>query len=125
LMHLDIIRSTQENWVMGGISKANKKPVTHNVSCTVTVKEEEWPEVIEYVYRHKNNFSAISFVPDSSDKMYQQAPNEKVATPEDEARFNYLVEHFQPVDYTMLIETDDRTSLQRELACAGGKCELF
>ena len=38
LKHLDIIKSTQENWVRNGITEINRKSIEHNVSCTITIK---------------------------------------------------------------------------------------
>ena len=41
LRHLDMIRSTQLNWVNAGKTDANSKEVSHNVSCTVEVDKDE------------------------------------------------------------------------------------
>jgi len=38
------------NWVKEGTTEFNKKPIEHNVSCTVIVKSEEWSDVIDYLY---------------------------------------------------------------------------
>lgn len=122
IQHLEIIKNTQKNWVMTG-SKNSKKPLNHNVSCTVLVKDNEWDDVIKYIFDNKNFFSAVSLLPASGDKLYKQAPMERVLA-EDEERWNNLVTNFKTVDYTKLIEKDDETHLQQEIACAGGSCEI-
>lgn len=122
--HLKIIKSTQENWVLPGTSHTNKKPVTHNVSCTVIVKENEWDDVISYIYKHRDCFGAVSFIPDTGDKDYKQAPLEAVTTPEDEAKFNELMAKYKVVDYTLMKESEDSTELLQEFSCVGGACEL-
>lgn len=122
--HLEIIKSTQKHWVIPGTTPANKKPVVNNVSCTVIVDEHEWEEVIDYIYENKQFFTAVSFIPRSGDKIYPQAPMEAVTTPEDEIRWNYIKDNMNRVDYTTLKESDDKTNLQVEFACAGGNCEL-
>lgn len=124
LKHLDIIRSTQQNWVLPGTTSANRKQVEHNVSCTVMVKDDEWEGVIDYLYQNRAFFAAVSLLPATGDKLYQQAPMEAVATPEDEAKWTTLTNQWKQVDYKALQEEDDETQLQQELSCAGGGCEV-
>lgn len=123
LKHLDIIRSTQQNWVLPGTTSANRKPIEHNVSCTVMVKDEEWQAVIDYLYENRTLFAAVSLLPATGDKIYQQAPMEAVTTEEDEKRWNALVEGWKHVDFTTLVEDDDETQMLAEASCAGGACE--
>jgi ribonucleoside-diphosphate reductase alpha chain len=121
--HLELIKLTQTNWVNCGTTEANMKPLNHSVSCTVIVKDDEWKAVTEYLYNNQEYFTAVSLLPYSGDKIYQQAPMEAVVTPEDEAKFNKLQEEWSCVDFTKLIEDEDETSHTQEAACAGGKCE--
>ena len=123
IAHLRLIKRTQMNWVIPG-SVNSKKPLAHNVSCTVIVKDDEWDDVIDYIYKNKKYFTAVSLLPASGDKIYPQAPMEKVL-PEDEERWNNIVNNYKPVDYTQLIEKDDKTALREEVACAGGNCEVI
>lgn len=123
LQHLEIIKSTQLNWVNTGTTEANTKPLDHSVSCTVMVKDHEWEEVTKYLFDNQKYFTAVSLLPATGDKIYQQAPMEAVVTPEDEAKWNNLVSQWESVDYSKLEETDDETSHLAEAACAGGKCE--
>ena len=80
---LKLVRSTQKHWVMPG-----KRPerctmpwLTHNVSNTITINPEEWDDVEKFVFDNNQHFAGISFVPDSADKDYVQAPNCAVYTP--------------------------------------------
>jgi len=125
LSHLDIIKNTQQYWVQTGKSKYNKKSIDNNVSCTVIVGQEEWDQVIQYLYDNKNYFAAVSFIGKSGDKDYVQAPLENITTKEDEEKWNNIVSNFTKVDYTLLKEATDQTALQAELVCAGANgCEL-
>lgn len=124
LQHLEHIKSTQQNWVIVGKSEANTKPVEHNVSCTVIVKNSEWEKVIKYVYDNREFFCAVSMLPASGDKDYPQAPMEAITTEEDKAKFQDALAKWKRVDYTALKEEDDETEVQQTLACAGGVCEL-
>lgn len=125
IKHLDIIKSTQQNWVLNGTSEANTKPISHNVSCTVVVKEDEWPAVIDYLYENRGFFSAVALLPATGDKQYKQAPLEAVVTEEDEKKWQDLISKWQPMDFKKLVEEDDETQLQQEVVCgSNGACEL-
>lgn len=125
LQHLEVIRSTQQNWVVPGTADHNTKPIHHNVSCTVIVKDNEWTSVIDYLYANRNSFAAVSFISDDGDKKYAQAPMEAVATEEDWEQFEYMMKNYIPVDYKYMIEDSDETSLMQEASCAGPTgCEI-
>jgi ribonucleoside-diphosphate reductase alpha chain len=124
LDHLDIIKRTQQNWVIPGTTEANRKPIHHNVSCTVIVQDDEWQEVVNYLYENRAYFAAVSFISASGDKDYAQAPMEAVVTERDWQKYNVLMGDYLPIDYTYMREESDGTSLMQELSCAGGKCEL-
>ena len=122
--HLKIIKSTQENWVIPGTTDVNKKPVNHNISCTIVVKDEEWESVIEYIYKNRNMFTAVSLLPMSGDKDYPQSPMESVISEKDEKLWKAIVSQMKSVDYTKLKEDEDKTHYQ-EIACSGGTCEVI
>ena len=61
----------------------------------------------------------------TGDKAYAQAPHEEVTTAQDESRWNEIVANFTPVDFTGMHEKEDVTTLQNEVACAGGACEVL
>jgi ribonucleoside-triphosphate reductase len=124
LRHLEIIKDIQKHWVLKGTTEANRKDVSHNVSCTVIVDVDEWDEVLSYLFSNKEYFSAVSFLAKTGDKDFQQPPLEAIQTPDDEKLWGEIVKKFAPVDYTSLTEEDDQTALQQELVCAGGQCEL-
>jgi ribonucleoside-diphosphate reductase alpha chain len=122
--HLKLIKLTQENWVNSGTTEANTKPLNHSVSCTVMVKNNEWEEVTKFLFDNQQDFTAVSLLPHSGDKIYKQAPMEAVVTPEDEAKFEALLKEWSKVDYKKLEEDDDATSFTTEAACSGGNCEV-
>lgn len=124
IKHLDIIKSTQQNWVITGTTDTNKIPVEHNVSCTVIVKNDEWEKVVNYLYENRNYFAAVSLLAASGDKDYPQAPMEAVITEEDEKLWTKIIESFKSVNYGDFKETEDQTNLAQELSCYGGQCEL-
>ena len=69
-------------------------------------------------------FCAVSLLPHFGDKLYAQAPNEGVATPEDIEKYNNIINNMTSVDYTKLKEDEDETAVQATVACAGNSCEF-
>lgn len=122
---LDMVRSTQQHWVLPGTADASISPgLTHNVSNTVQVRKDEWDEVENYIWKHREFFTGVSLLSATGDKDFAFAPNEAVVTEADEARYNELIAHYKPVDYTAVLEVEDGTNLSGEQACAGGACEV-
>jgi ribonucleoside-diphosphate reductase alpha chain len=122
LEHLHLVRETQLAYVRTGANEQSR--CQHNVSCTVIVEENEWEEVTDYLYEHREDFCAISLIPALGDKLYAQAPMEAVSSEEDELHFTGLIANYIPVRYTALQERSDNTNLVGEQACGGGKCEI-
>ena len=95
----------------------------HKPSVTVSVKEEEWPEVGAWVYNHFDEMSGVSFLP-FSDHVYKQAPYQDCTKEEYEA---LLAKMPKNVDWAKLAtyEKQDATTGSQELACsAAGGCEI-
>ncbi len=121
--HLEYVRLVQLNWVQAGRRHERFSPgLHHNVSCTISVRADEWPAVAEFIWANRQSFTGVALLQDQGDKAYAQSPREAVKTPEDVKRWNDLV--YQPVDYTLLREEEDLTELKQVVACAGGSCEL-
>ncbi|HUJ42660.1 MAG TPA: recombinase [Opitutaceae bacterium] len=121
--HLEYVRLVQQHWVQAGRAHEKFSPgLHHNVSCTISVRGDEWPAVADFIWENRQNFTGVALLQDQGDKAYAQAPRESVTTPADIAKWNALV--YQLVDYTLLHEEEDLTELKQVVACAGGACEL-
>lgn len=92
----------------------------HKPSVTITVKDEEWPEVGAWVYKHFDEVSGISFLPHSN-HTYKQAPYEDITKEQYEALIASIPES---IDWSGMIEETDNTEGTQTLACTGGSCEL-
>lgn len=94
----------------------------HTASATIVVAEHEWMTVGAWVYEHFDDVSGLSFLPEN-DHVYTQAPFEEIDEEEYERRVLAMPEF---IDWSMLsmIEHEDSTTSSRELACAGGSCEV-
>ena len=76
----------------------------------------------DFIWDNRAYFAGISLLRETGDKIYMQAPREEVTTEADIVRWNTL--EYKPVDYSALMERDDRTTLSDVVACAGGACEV-
>jgi len=95
----------------------------HKPSITVTVKENEWPEVGSWVWNNFDDISGISFLP-FSDHTYRQAPYQDCTKSEYDEMLKLIPEN---VDWSKLSEYEqqDFTAGSQELACsADGGCEI-
>jgi ribonucleoside-diphosphate reductase alpha chain len=113
---LERVKFVSENWVKTGHRRGNNG---HNVSATVYVKPTEWKEVTQWLWDNRHSYNGMSFLPYNGGE-YKQAPFEEI----DEERYNEMVKQLHPIDLTEVIELEDTTNLQGEIACAGGACEV-
>jgi ribonucleoside-diphosphate reductase alpha chain len=113
---LERIKTINKNWIKPGHRKGANM---HNVSATVTIKQDEWPAVGEWLYENKEYFTALSFLPEDLGT-YKQAPFETIT----EEQFNEAVKSLNQVDLSKVIEMSDNTALMDQAACAGGACEI-
>ena len=113
---LNRVKKVSTEWVKTGHWKGQN---THNVSATVTIKDEEWDEVGEWMWENRATYNGLSVLP-HSDHSYKQAPFEDC----DEETYNEMMKSLLSVELTNIVEMQDDTDLQGELACAGGACEI-
>jgi len=92
----------------------------HKPSVTITVKDDEWPEVGAWVWKHFDEISGVSFLPHSN-HTYQQAPYEDITKEQYEV---LLKEMPTDIDWSDFVETDDNTEGAQQLACVSGACEI-
>ena len=114
---LERVRKFNTEWVQTGHREGQN---SHNVSCTISVKDDEWPDVGEWMWKNRNTFNGIAVLPYNGGT-YTQAPFEDIT----EERFNMLESSLNEIDLTKVIEAEDETDLSGEAACAGGACEII
>ncbi len=76
--HLEKIKLVQESWIEFGTDPelCADPGIRHNVSNTIIV--DDWTEISDYIYENKKNFGGISFMANTGDKQFNQAPNTRV-----------------------------------------------
>ena len=113
---LERVKKFSLEWVDTGHRRGEN---THNVSATISIKEDEWDAVGQWMWDNKAYYNGLSVLP-SNGGSYVQAPFETITS----EQYAEMEKHLNEIDLTKIIEEVDDTDLSGEVACAGGKCEL-
>jgi len=81
---LEFVKKAQDVWIEQGTNHdlCIKPWLRHNVSNTITVPQDGWDEVTEYIFKNRQSFCGISFLSAAGDRAYPQAPFTEVFTHE-------------------------------------------
>lgn len=113
---LERVKKISQEWIKFGHRGGQN---THNVSATVSLKEEDWELAGEWMWDNRKHYNGLSVLPYNGGT-YQQAPFEDC----DESTYENMMKSLSNVDLTKVIELQDNTNLSGEVACAGGACEI-
>lgn len=93
----------------------------HNPSTTISVGDDEWIEVANWLYKNWDIIGGLSFLP-RDNHVYQLAPYEKI----DEKTYHELSKRLAHIDFAKITtyEGADETDNKKELACVGGVCSV-
>ena len=94
----------------------------HKPSVTINVRKDEWFEVGNFVYKHFDEMSGVSFLP-YNEHTYQQAPYQECSEHEYEVLLSVMPD---AINWKGLMEyeKEDTTTGSQTLACASGACEI-
>lgn len=109
IQQLEHYKKLKENWC------------EHNASATIYVKDSEWFEVGNWVYKNWETINGLSFLPYDGG-VYELAPYEEIT----KEQYKELVKKFPKIDYSQLskYELEDNTQGSQALACVAGVCEI-
>ncbi len=113
---LERVKKVANEWVKPGHRKGSN---SHNVSATISLKEDEWDLAGEWMWTNRNDYNGLSVLPYNGGT-YTQAPFEDIT----EEKYHTMMKSLSDVDLSKVIEIEDNTDLSGELACAGGSCEI-
>jgi ribonucleoside-diphosphate reductase alpha chain len=113
---LERVKKVSQEWIRPGHRSGQN---THNVSATVSIKEDEWEFVGDWMWKNRKFYNGLSVLPYNGGT-YTQAPFED-CTQED---FERLLSTLKDVDLTKVIELQDNTDLRGEVACGASGCEI-
>jgi ribonucleoside-diphosphate reductase alpha chain len=113
---LERIRKFNTEWVRNGYRNGYN---ANNVSATVSIRDDDWEKVGEWMWENKASYNGLSVLPFDNGS-YGQAPFEDIHKED----FDRLAKSLTEIDLSMVFEPDDTTDLQAEAACAGGACTI-
>lgn len=115
---LERVKKVSQEWVDAGHRKGNNR---HNVSCTISVKDNEWEELTNWMWINREHYNGISVLPYFGAEAYPQLPFEDCT----KEVYESLLVHLEAINIDEVFEQDGKAiNLAGELACAGGFCEL-
>lgn len=92
----------------------------HKPSVTISVNENEWPEVGAWVWNNFDEITGVSFLP-MDGGTYRQAPYESI----NEFEYHDMVSKMPlGIDWEKFIERTDNVEGSQTLACTAGGCEI-
>tara|TARA_R110000751_G_scaffold205798_2_gene309963 strand:- start:19380 stop:21296 length:1917 start_codon:yes stop_codon:yes gene_type:complete len=113
---LERVRRFNQEWIGNGHNEGDN---THNVSCTISLKDDEWEECGEWMWDNRAEYTGISVLPYNGGT-YQQAP----FTDCTEVEYLQMYKQLAKIDLTEVVEGEDNTEAKDNLACSGGSCEI-
>jgi ribonucleoside-diphosphate reductase alpha chain len=116
---IDMLERTKKfnvQWVRKGHRKGAN---TNNVSATVSINENEWEQVGNWMWENRETFNGLSVLPYFGGS-YTQAPFEDIT----KEQFDEIAQHLHNIDLSQIVEFTDDTALMDQAACAGGACEI-
>jgi len=113
---LERVKKFSQEWVKPGHVNGDN---THNVSATISVKNDEWEVVGTWMWDNKNVYNGLSVLPYFGGS-YQQAPFEDIS----EEEYNKRISTLHALDLTKVMEIDDNVEFSQTSACSGSQCEI-
>jgi ribonucleoside-diphosphate reductase alpha chain len=113
---LERVKKVATEWVKNGHNSGSN---SHNVSATISLKEEDWDLAGEWMWKNREHYNGLSVLPYNGGT-YVQAPFEDCT----EEEYNKMMKTLSEIDLSKVVESEDETNLSGELACVGGACEI-
>jgi ribonucleoside-diphosphate reductase alpha chain len=113
---LERVKWFYTNWVKPGHRNGQN---THNISATVSIKEDEWEVVGNWMWENRKFYNGLSVLPYDGGT-YIQAPFEDCT----KEKYEEMMKHLSNINLAHVVEIADNTNLQDQAACAGGACEI-
>ena len=104
------------NWIREGYRSGDNQ---HNVSVTISVRDEEWEMVRGLMWESKELYNGNSLLPFNGGT-YVQAPFEDCT----KEQFEEMSKLVKDIDLTKVVEESDKTERIEILSCAGGVCTI-
>ncbi len=113
---LERVKKFSQEWVVPGHNDGDNR---HNVSVTVSLKDDEYQITGEWLWKNRDHYTGITVLP-LDDHSYMQMPFESCT----EEVYDKMLRKIKDIDLSKVVEIDDHTTLTEQAACAGGACTI-
>ena len=113
---LERVKKFNLEWIHEGYRSGKNH---HNVSCTISIKDDEWGIVGKWMWKNRDNYNGISVLPFDGGS-YKQLPFEDCT----KKVYDSMMSKLSEMNLLDVKEIDDNTNLKENIACAGNACEI-
>lgn len=113
---LERVKRFNTEWIKPGHRSGEN---THNVSATISVKEDEWDLVGKWMWENRKHYNGLTVLPYDA-AAYKQPPFEEINKEKYEEMFKLL----HKIDLKKVLEEEDNTTLKEQVACGGQGCDI-
>ena len=114
---LERVKKFATKWILPGHVNGDN---THNVSATISILEDGWKEVGEWMWTNRQDYNGLSVMPHFGGS-YVQAPFEDITKEQYDEKINSL----KSIDLANVTELDDTVNFNESVACGGGACDII
>ena len=111
---LERVKLFSTDWIRTGHVNGDN---THNVSATVSVRDDEWKMVGDWMWENRETYNGLSVL-NYWGGSYAQAPFQDIT----EQEYNKRIVTLKELDLTNVTEAKDNVEFGQVAACAGGAC---
>jgi ribonucleoside-diphosphate reductase alpha chain len=111
---LERVKRFSTEWIKTGHVNGDN---THNVSATVSIRDNEWKMVGDWMWENRDTYNGLSVL-NYWGGSYAQAPFEDIT----EEEYNKRIVTLKELDLTNVREAEDNVEFSQTTACAGGQC---
>ena len=111
---LERVKFFYQNWIKPGHRTGQN---THNISATVSIKDEEWETVGKWMWENRKFYNGLSVL-NYDGGTYTQAPFEDCS----EEYYQEMMKSLHDLDLSQVVEFADNTDLKGEVACGANGC---
>jgi ribonucleoside-triphosphate reductase (thioredoxin) len=113
---LERVKLFYQGWIKPGHRTGQN---THNISATVSIKEDEWDMVGKWMWENRKFYNGLSVL-NYDGGSYVQAPFTDCSKEE----YDELMKSLTSIDLSKVIELTDNTDLKGEVACGANGCAV-
>jgi ribonucleoside-diphosphate reductase alpha chain len=113
---LERVKHFSTEWIKNGHIDGDN---THNVSATISIKDDEWELVGDWMWKNREFYNGLSVL-NYWGGSYLQAPFEDIT----EEEYNKRIVTLKELDLTNVTEAEDNVEFSQTAACSGNECEI-